>query len=133
MSTKITLDYLGDFKTKLIHGKTQKEIMTDLPEDNGGQEREFSPTDLMASSVAACIVTIMAKVAETSGFSIDGLSVDIEKVMNSNPRMIKQLIYSFQLPAGLDAAQKKRLYNSIKTCPAHRSLHKDVEVIINGF
>ena len=102
--------------------------MTDLPPDNGGQGRNFSPTDLFVSSLASCAVTIMGKMAETQGKSIDGTRVDIEKIMGANPRHVAKITMKFVFPESVEEKDRQKFLASIKTCPVHNSLGENVEV-----
>ncbi|MCL2347798.1 MAG: OsmC family protein [Planctomycetaceae bacterium] len=128
--TKISCMYNGDGLNLLKHPDNGVEIQTDLPPDNGGKGRYFSPTDLFASSLAACAVTIMGKMAETRGKSIAGTKVDIEKVMAADPRRVAKISLKFTFPASVDETDKQKYLASIHACPVHNSLGKDVEVEI---
>lgn len=129
--TKISCTYTGDGQTLLKHGDNQVEIQTDLPTDNGGKGRYFSPTDLFASSLAACAVTIMGKMAESRGHSIDGTQVEVEKEMGTNPRRVAKITLKFTFPDSLDQTDREKYIASIKACPVHNSLG-DVEVEVTS-
>ncbi len=73
--------YLGDEQVELTHEETGQKILTDLPPDNGGKGRTFSPTDLFACSLTSCILTIMAKMAERDGEDFKGTNIEFEKIM----------------------------------------------------
>jgi putative redox protein len=103
-------------------------MMTDLPPDNGGKGRTFSPTDLAAASVASCVLTIMAKLAEREEIKFDGASFEIEKHMLENPRRIGSLTGVVRLPAGISPSQREKLMACVKACPVSRSLHHDIEL-----
>ncbi len=128
MATVISTKYIGDGICELTHGPTSKKILTDLPPDNGGKGTQFSPTDLFASSLASCILTIMGKVAERDGLAFGGSTINIEKIMNDNPRRVKRFVIAVTFAAGIDDAAKKKLLKCVDTCPVHRSLHPDIEV-----
>ncbi|HOW89183.1 MAG TPA: OsmC family protein [Elusimicrobiales bacterium] len=128
MGVKIEAVYVGDQRVELTHGPSGERISTDLPEDNGGRGRTFSPTDLFACSLASCVLTIMAKVAERDGTDLKGASIEIEKSMGEGPRRITALTGTITLPAGITAAERARLAESVKACPVHRSLHPDIKV-----
>lgn len=130
--TSVLCTYLGDGQTSLKHAGNNEEILTDLPLDNGGKGRKFSPTDLFASSLAACAVTIMGKMAEIRSLSIAGTTVEIEKVMGSEPRHVAKIILRFNFPENVEIEERKKLLASIKTCPVHNSLGDDVEVDITS-
>lgn len=128
MSVKITARYLGDETVELEHGPSGKKIVTDLPVDNGGQGRTFSPTDLLAASLTSCILTIMAKAAKKDSLDLKGASIEVEKEMQASPRRVARLMGRITLPAHLTGPQKERLKAFIKACPVSGSLHPDVKV-----
>ncbi len=128
MEFKISAVYTGDGQVELIHGLTGSKIITDLPLDNGGKGRAFSPTDLAAASVASCVLTIMAKVAAREGIRFEGASFEIEKHMRENPRRIDRLTGVITLPPGLDLKQRGKLIACVKVCPVSRSLHPDIKL-----
>ena len=128
MEFKIAAVYAGDGQVELTHGLTGSKITTDLPPDNGGKGRTFSPTDLAAASVASCVLTIMAKVAAREGIHFEGASFEIEKHMQESPRRIGRLSGVVVLPAGLTPGQREKLLACMKACPVSRSLHPDIKL-----
>jgi putative redox protein len=126
MGFKISAEYAGDDRVELTHGLSGNKMVTDLPPDNGGRGRTFSPTDLAAASVASCVLTIMAKIAERNGIDFKGASFEIEKHMQENPRRIARLTGVITLPSGLDPAQREKLLAAVRACPVSRSLHPDI-------
>jgi len=128
MAVKITAKYAGDQQVELEHGPSGTRIMTDLPVDNGGRGRTFSPTDLFASSLASCILAIMAKVAERDGLDFKGASIEIEKHMQEDPRRVAKFAGRITLPAGISGKDRAKLLECVKACPVHRSLHPDIKV-----
>lgn len=128
MALKISAEYIGDDKVELTHGLSGSKMITDLPPDNGGQGRTFSPTDLAAASVASCVLTIMAKMAGRDGIDLKGASFEIEKHMQESPRRIARLTGVITLPAGLEPKQREKLQAVVKACPVSRSLHPDIKL-----
>lgn len=128
MSVKISAVYIGDDRVELTHLPTGTTIITDLPLDNGGRGRSFSPTDLVASALASCILTIMGKIAQKEGIDIKGSTIVIEKEMTTNPRRISKLYGKITLPKELSPEQKEKLLYAVKTCPVTKSLHPEVEI-----
>ncbi|MCX5795829.1 MAG: OsmC family protein [Elusimicrobia bacterium] len=128
MAVKITARYMGDDTVELEHGPSGKKILTDLPADNGGRGRTFSPTDLLAASLSSCILTIMSMSAKKDGLDLKGSSVEVEKEMQSSPRRVARFVGRIVLPAHLSSAQKEKLKAYIKACPVGGSLHPDVKV-----
>lgn len=128
MAVQMSATYMGDDQVDLVHGPSGSHIKTDLPVDNGGQGRTFSPTDLFCSSLASCILTIMAKAAERDGFDVKGLSIKVEKEMREKPRQIARIFGTVSFPKHLAEKERKKLMAYIEACPVHRSLHPDVKV-----
>lgn len=128
MAVKITAKYIGGQQVELEHGPSGNKILTDLPADNGGQGRTFSPTDLFSSSLASCILTIMAKVAERDGLKFEGAAIEVEKHMQESPRRVAKFTGVISFPAGVDEKTGAKLLEFIKACPVHRSLHPDIKV-----
>jgi uncharacterized OsmC-like protein len=98
--------------------------------DNNGDGSSFSPTDLVAAALGACMLTIVAMVAERDGISTEGLSFTVEKHMQSNPRRIGSLPVHVHMPAGLTPAQRAKLERAALTCPVHHSLLPEIEKVI---
>ena len=128
MGVMIKAQYLGDDTVELEHGPSGKKIVTDLPVDNGGQGRTFSPTDLLAASLSSCILTIMSMAAKKDNLDLKGATIEVEKEMQSSPRRVARFMGRITLPAHLTAPQKEKLKAYIKACPVHGSLHPDVKV-----
>ena len=121
--------YLGNLRTEIEHLQSGNKIITDAPLDNNGKGEFFSPTDIFSSSLGSCILTIVGMSANAYGFSIDGATVDIEKVMGTNPRRVVEITVNIQFPEGSNYTDKeKRLIESAaKTCPVANSLHPDIK------
>ena len=128
MSVKIMARYLGDDTVELEHGPSGKKIVTDLPADNGGKGRTFSPTDLLAASLSSCILTIMSMAAKKDNLDLKGAVIEVEKEMQASPRRVARFMGRITLPAHVTAAQKEKLKAYIKACPVGGSLHPDVKV-----
>lgn len=128
MSVKIKALYLGENTVELEHEPTGRKITTDLPLDNGGKGRTFSPTDLLASALASCILTIMSMAAAKERLDLKGASIEIEKEMQSSPRRVARFSGRIILPVSFTAAQKEKLKAVIHSCPVGGSLHPDVKV-----
>lgn len=129
--TKILCSYTGDGQTRLVHEPTGRVIDTDLPPDNGGKGREFSPTDLFASSFASCMLTIMGKMAVARGDDFTGARVEIDKIMSANPRRVGEFILDITFPAHFTPEQKELYKGAIHACPVHESLHPDIKITVN--
>lgn len=125
-TSKIT--YTGDLRTTSIHLKSGSEIITDAPTDNQGKGEAFSPTDLLATSLGNCMLTIVGIAAKNHGFNIDGTTAEITKVMAENPRRVSEIHVSLQFPANNYTEKDKTIIErSAKTCPVAFSLHPDIK------
>ena len=133
MAVEITGRYAGGLKVGLRHGPSGAEIRTAAPVDNAGDGSSFSPTDLLAASLGACMVTVMAIYAERNGIPFEGASFSIEKHMRPDPRRVDALPVTLRLPAVLTEEQRRKLEHVALTCPVHRSLlpeiRKEVEFV----
>ncbi|TAF35392.1 MAG: OsmC family peroxiredoxin [Cytophagales bacterium] len=126
---KMKVRYEGDIRTFAEHLLSGKTLITDGPPDNHGKGEAFSPTDLMCTSLACCQLSIMGIVAKREGIAIEGLWVDVEKIMQANPRRVAEIRIIYHSPEGLKitAKQKAMLENAAKTCPVGLSLSTDIK------
>jgi len=122
----IRTKYIGQLRTEAIHVQSGNKLITDAPIDNHGKGETFSPTDLLATSLASCIFTIMGIKAEASGFSIDGATAKTWKIMSENPRRVAEvkIEYDFTM-CDLNDKQKKILQGLVKVSPVPLSLHEE--------
>jgi putative redox protein len=133
MSVEIAIDYMGGLNCSATHQLSGKSITTDAPLDNGGKGESFSPTDLVATALGTCIITVIDLVAKHSGIELKGTKIKVVKEMTSIPlRRIGKLTVTITYPPGLNLseADKKKLERTAHTCPVKQSLHSDVEVEI---
>ncbi len=123
MTSKVV--YNGDLRTTATHIRSGNTIETDAPTDNHGKGDRFSPTDLVATALASCIVTTIAILAPS--INIIGAECSIEKIMTSSPRKIGEIIVTIDFPKSgpYTDDEKKRLEQIATTCPVHQSLHPD--------
>jgi putative redox protein len=123
--SKIT--YLGELRTEAQHLKSGKIILTDAPPDNNGKGEAFSPTDLLATSLGSCMLTVMGIVAARHELDIAGTQVDISKIMDANPRRVVGIIVEMTFPKnGFSDKDKQLLEQTALTCPVAKSLHPDL-------
>ncbi|UZD20958.1 OsmC family protein [Algoriphagus halophytocola] len=128
----IKSSYLGNLRTESEHLQSGVKIISDAPVDNNGKGEAFSPTDLVASALGSCMVTIMGIVADRDGMSLEGLSWEVTKVMQSNPRKIAEIVVDFHWENPVeDAAALQKLKNAAKTCPVALSLDSSVKQTLN--
>ncbi len=126
METAKTI-YNGDLRTEIIHLRSGSKIVTDAPVDNKGKGENFSPTDMVASSLGSCIFTIMGIAAREHGFSIDGSTCTITKIMVENPRRIGEIRIEFDFKTReYSEKQKEILGHCVKTCPVALSLNRSI-------
>ncbi|HEY1020263.1 MAG TPA: OsmC family protein [Sediminibacterium sp.] len=122
--------YKGELRTAATHLQSGSVIETDAPTDNQGKGELFSPTDLVATALGACMITTMGIKARTMDIVLDGTRLDVTKVMASDPRRISKIIVHLFFPdtLQLDDKQKEILERTARTCPVERTLHPDVEL-----
>jgi uncharacterized OsmC-like protein len=122
--------YLGDLRVECVHCATGTTIVTDAPLDNQGKGEAFSPTDLCATALGTCALTIMGIYARNHGLDITGATVEINKIMNPDPRRIGRLEVTFNMPPRqYSDREKAALINAVNTCPVHLSLHPEIEQV----
>ena len=129
-----TVVYDGDLRTTCTHLQSGNSFETDAPVDNNGKGERFSPTDLMATSLATCMVTVMGIKARTMGFDLNGIKVDVEKIMKAEPRRVGGINLFFQFPEtlrDLDEKSKQILKHTGNTCPVQHSIHPEIEVKVD--
>jgi putative redox protein len=130
----IYTEYLGELRTKARHVASGNELVTDAPVDNNGRGETFSPTDLLATALGSCMITIAGMRAQENGFSIDGTSIEITKIMVSDPRRVSEVVVELNFPKNnFTDQQKEILRDACLNCPVAKSLHSDLKksVIFN--
>jgi putative redox protein len=120
--------YKGDLRTEAVHQQSGSAIETDAPTDNEGRGERFSPTDLLATSLGSCQLTIMGIKARDLGIDLSGTTADITKHMAANPRRVSQIDVVITFPAGriTDEKQQAILQHAAHACPVSKSLHPDI-------
>lgn len=122
-----TVDYLGNLRTSCTHQLSGTTIFTDAPKDNQGKGEAFSPTDLVATALASCMITIMGISANNHNIDITGLKAEVKKVMSSNPRKIAQVDIKLIFPPyKYTKKDKKILESAALSCPVGLSLNDDL-------
>ncbi|MCB0523344.1 MAG: OsmC family protein [Saprospiraceae bacterium] len=123
-----TVHYLGDLRTEATHLLSGSKIVTDAPPDNQGKGEAFSPTDLCATSLASCMLTIMGISARNHGWNIDGAVASVNKIMASDPRRISKVEIRIVMPKnGFEENQKRVLEAAGRSCPVAFSLAEGIE------
>ncbi|HBB91795.1 MAG: osmotically inducible protein OsmC [Bacteroidetes bacterium GWF2_49_14] len=127
----VTSRYLGELRTENVHLQSGEILITDAPLDNQGLGRTFSPTDLAATALGDCIMTVMGIAARARGISIDGTTYEITKVMADSPRRIGEIHVVFTFPSNSFTESDKRVLEAVhKACPVALSLHPDINQVI---
>jgi len=129
-----TVVYNGLLRTTCTHLQSGSSFETDAPTDNHGRGERFSPTDLMSTSLATCMLTVMGIRARTMGFDLDGIRADVLKKMKADPRRVGGIDIRFHIPdslAGLDEKSRTILKYIGDTCPVRLSIHPEIEVHID--
>ena len=124
--SKANIIYKNNLRTEAEHIASAQKIITDAPIDNNGKGEAFSPTDLVATALGSCMITIMAIVAEKHGIDISGTNASVKKEMSSNPRRIIEIIVDINMGKNIDKKDRKRLEKAALACPVHKSLHPDM-------
>ncbi|HEY1577634.1 MAG TPA: OsmC family protein [Terracidiphilus sp.] len=128
---RIRSEYQGDLHCTSLHTTSKTELATDAPVDNQGRGESFSPTDLIATSLGACMLTTMGIVARTLNFNLTGATAEVEKEMSSTPpRKIDRLTVAIRVPRTTSPENQQRLENAAHTCPVKKSIHPDIETPI---
>ena len=126
---RINLNYQGDLRCSVIHEPSGNQLTTDAPVDNNGKGEAFSPTDLVASALGACMATVMGIVAQRKGISLEGMNVEVRKHMSDDaPRRISRLEVDLNMPLSSNHPERKLLESAARGCPVHHSLHPDIQI-----
>lgn len=127
MTSKII--YSGNLHTEATHIKSGTTIQTDAPTDNNGKGECFSPTDLVATALGSCMITLMGITANKHNLNIEGTECEIEKIMESNPRRIGEIKVRMKMKGSAAFSQKEKnlLHNAAMTCPVFQSLSEQMK------
>jgi uncharacterized OsmC-like protein len=128
-----TVTYEGDLRTVCLHLRSGSTVETDAPVDNKGKGERFSPSDLVATALGTCMLTIMGMRAVEMNVDLSETKIEVEKLMKSDPRRIGGINLTFHFPGSLeiDDVQRKILQRAAETCPVAYSIHPDIAVNIN--
>ena len=124
----ITTTYEGGLRCRAVHGPSGAALVTDAPVDNHGKGQSFSPTDLVATALGACMMTVMGIVAERHGIDLTGMKVETVKEMSSSPpRRIAALRTRLWIPLPPDHPHRPLLEQAAHACPVHQSLAAGID------
>ena len=123
--------YLGNLRTESEHVQSGNKIITDAPVDNHGKGEAFSPTDLVATALGNCMMTIMGIYANREGLDLAGTRISVTKIMADSPRRIAEIHVTFDFPPSLEVTEHQRemLIHAARTCPVIKSLHPDIKEV----
>ena len=128
MNYSIENKYIGNLRTVSTHLDSKDKIITDAPTDNNGKGQAFAPTDLVSSALCSCMTTVMGICAEKGGFNMPKSTAKITKIMNTDPRKIKEIKVELNFEENsLTDTQKNKLISVGKNCPVAKSLHPDIK------
>lgn len=123
--------YLGELRTENEHLQSGNKVITDAPTDNRGKGEFFSPTDLLATALGSCIMTIMGIKARDNGIDIEGTEIEVTKIMASDPRRVAEVVVDFYFPKKNYSEEEKKLIESVAgISPVPLSLHPDLKQTI---
>ena len=127
MATSRTI-YLGELRTENEHIRSGQKLITDAPVDNQGKGEAFSPTDLVATALSDCMMTIIGIKARDKGLDLKGTSIETTKNMSAEPRRIGEIVVEFTFPKNDFSEKDKAILEAVtKNCPVALSLHPDVK------
>ena len=130
MTSKVV--YLGDLRTECTHIQSGTKIITDAPLDNQGKGEAFSPTDLLATSLASCMLTIIGIYCKNHGINFDSCTAEIEKIMGVNPRKVEKIIVHMDFTGNnWDSSTLEKVIIAGKTCPVAKTIEDSVQIEFN--
>ena len=120
--------YKGNLRTEAVHLKSNAIIITDAPTDNKGKGEAFSPTDMVATALGSCMLTIIGIKSEEHNIDIENIKMNITKVMSAAPRKISEIIVEFDfLGKSYTSKEKIIIEKSAKSCPVALSLDQKLK------
>ncbi len=120
---RIDFEYAGDLRCRAVHGPSSTGLVTDAPVDNHGRGESFSPTDLLATALGTCMLTVMGITAAKNDWDIDGATASVEKGMVADPaRRVGSLTVEVRVPHELEADARRALEEAARNCPVANSL-----------
>ncbi len=125
---RIEATYDGNLRCTATHGPSGTELITDAPVDNKGKGESFSPTDLLATSMLTCVMTIVAIRADSREIDVSGMTGSVEKTMAANPRRVAKLEVVVNLPSGISMDERAWLITEGCNCPVCVSVSESMEV-----
>ena len=121
------VNYLGNLRTESIHVSSNNKIVTDAPVDNNGKGEAFSPTDLVASSLSCCILTVIGIVSKKIKYDLTNTKSSVKKIMAGSPRRIAEIVVKIEFSKPADSKTKTIIEKTALNCPVSKSLHPDIK------
>ena len=121
------VNYLGNLRTESIHISSNDKIVTDAPKDNNGKGEAFSPTDLVASSLSCCILTVIGIVSKKIKYDLTNTKSSVKKIMAGSPRRIAEIVVKIEFSKPADSKTKPIIEKTALNCPVSKSLHPDIK------
>ena len=131
--SRANIVYQNNLRTETEHIASGEKIITDAPVDNNGKGEAFSPTDLVATALGSCMITIMAISANKYDIDVSGTDASVKKIMGSDPRRISEIAIDINMNKNIEEKYRSRLERAALTCPVHKSLHPDLVKKIRFF
>lgn len=129
MVTTIDILYKGQLRCEAVHGPSKQKVETDAPVDNHGKGQRFSPTDLVATALGSCFLTMMGITAEQKDVNMKGAKAYVEKHMSTgSPRKIIKLVVHIDMPAGITFHWRGLLEAVARECPVSKSISPDIKI-----
>jgi uncharacterized OsmC-like protein len=128
--SEMKIEYQGEKRCEIVHKASNAKLYTDAPVDNFGKGESFSPTDLMSSSLGACMLTIMGIQLESLGVNLKGSSCNLKKHMLGNPRRVGKIEIDLQMCAGIDKQFRPKVEEIARTCPVQFSINPAIDVAL---
>ena len=123
--------HLGGLRTEITHLQSGNTVTTDAPTDNNGKGEFISPTDMVAGALGSCMLTLMEMAASRLGLDMTGTTLDITKIMATDPRRIAEIVIDVRFPFAADEKTRTILQRTADTCPVAKSLHPDLRQTVS--
>ena len=123
------VSYLGKLRTACTHIKSRETIITDAPTDNNGKGEAFSPTDILATSLASCAITIIGIYCSKNNIRFDHCQARVSKFMGANPRKVDKITIELKVSENnWDTATLQKIVKVARTCPVEMTLKNNVQI-----
>ena len=125
------VNYLGNLRTESVHISSNDMILTDAPTDNNGKGEAFSPTDLVATSLSSCILTVIGIISKRIKYDLINTKSSVKKIMSNNPRRIVEIVVKIEFSQSADSKTRSIIEKTALNCPVSKSLHPDIKQSIS--